>query len=205
MRLGYAIAVVLLSAAGACVPQAEIPPDRFYRIPLATGELPLGKSRPAQTVVVERPVAEGLLVSRPIVFSEDEGARELREYRYDYWAEPPPVMIRDALVACLERTRFAERVVTDTIRVAADFSVIGNLQRLEHRVATPSKAVVEIKLGIVDNRNDRLVHWSTYFAEAAAADDSVTAAVDAFAGAFSEICWSLATDIAKLAAKPIRK
>jgi ABC-type uncharacterized transport system auxiliary subunit len=205
MRRGHALPLLFAAATGACAPAGEIPPDRFYRVSLAATEVPRRDIPLATTIVVERPAAEGLLVGRPIVYSAGEDARELGEYRYDYWAVPPPVMVRDVLVDCLEESNVAKRIVTDSHRLSGDVSVLGNLQRLEHRIATPPKAIVEIKLGIVDNKNNRLVNWKTYRAEAEAAETSIVAAIDAFSGAFTDICRNFTADIAARTLKSLRK
>jgi len=75
--------------------------------------------------------------------------------------------------------------------------VTGKLKRLERVVGAAPRVVIEIELGLRDNRQSRLLHLSTYRGEAVPADDSVSAAIDAFNAAFTDVCALFASEIAE--------
>ncbi|MCW5699587.1 MAG: membrane integrity-associated transporter subunit PqiC, partial [Rhodospirillales bacterium] len=126
-------ALLLVIFVAACV-QPAVPTDRYFRMVVTAPETPLAKQPFGDIIVVERPSAEGLLISRPILYVDARQSNELREYPYDYWAESPAIMIRNELVRCLEGVGAAPRVLSDDLRVNGNHSVVGSLQRLEHVV-----------------------------------------------------------------------
>ena len=191
------VGLALAGALGACSP-AEVPQDRFYRLVASPPEpVAAGPARDI-TIAVERPDADGLVAGRPIVYAEDPRPNELFAYNYHFWAEPPAIMLRDELVACLRAAGVAREVVTEELRVGAARSVAGKVHRLEQVLGASARVVVEIELGVRDTRRGRLLHLETYVAEATAADSGVAAAADAFNRAFSDLCARCAADLARL-------
>jgi len=187
-------AVVVALAASACS-QPEVPPDRFYRIEVAEPATASQKNAIAATLVVERPDAAGPADGRPIVYIDSARPNEMLEYNYHFWAEPPSIMLRDQLVDYLRRAGVANTVVTEDLRVSADYSVTGKLKRLERVVGAAPRVIIEIELGLRDNRQSRLVHLSTYRGEAIPADNSVSAAIDAFNAAFTDVCALFVSEV----------
>lgn len=191
-----ALAVAAGVAISACS-QPAVPPDRFYRIEVADPAAEDRRAAFAATLEVERPDAAGLADGRPIVYIDSARPNEMLEYNYHFWAEPPSIMLRDQLVEYLRRTGIAETVVTEDLRVDADYSVTGKLKRLERFVGESPKVVIEIELGLRDNRDARLLHLSTYRGEAVPVGDSVSAAIDAFNAAFTDVCSLFARQLAE--------
>ena len=188
-------AVLVLLGVSACS-QPEVPPDRFYRIEVSGPASASQQTAIAATLVVERPDAAGLADGRPIVYIDSARPNEMLEDNYHFWAEPPSMMLRDQLVVYLRRAGVANTVVTADLRVPADYSVTGKLKRLERIVGDSPKVVIEIELGLRNNRQSRLVHLSTYRGEAIPADDTVSAAIDAFNAAFTDVCALFVSEIA---------
>jgi hypothetical protein len=75
--------------------------------------------------------ASGLLRERPLLYSASGSSTELQQHDYQYWTDTPPRMLQDQLVAYLRRSGIADSVVTPDLRTAADFEVIGKVERLE--------------------------------------------------------------------------
>ena len=126
--------------------------------------------------------ADGLTAGRPIVYSRSDRPRELKEYHYHFWTEPPPVMLRDQLVAYLRGANVASAVVTPELRVAVNYALTGKIKRLERVIGVSpgsAKAVVELELGVRQTAGERLLFLDTYRVETEAAGDTVGAAVDA--------------------------
>jgi|GEM_PF-227106 len=188
--------VVFAALAVSACSQPEVPPDRFYRIDVAAPSPTNQKTAIAATLVVERPDAAGLADGRPIVYIDSARPNEMLEYNYHFWAEPPSIMLRDQLVDYLRTAGIANTVVTEDLRISADYAVTGKLKRLERIVGDSPKVVIEIELGLRDNRQSRLLHLSTYRGEAVPADDSVSTAIDAFNAAFTDVCALFASEIA---------
>lgn len=187
--------LLLLMPLAACT-QSEIPPDRYYRIVVDTPEAAPAQPRLDGPLEVDRPAADGLLGARPIVYAETARPNELQAYSYDFWSEPPALMLQSELVSYLRTAGVADMVVTPGLRVNADYRLSGRLRRLEHLVGEPSKVLVEIEFAMRDNRRGRIILLKTYRAEAIPVDTTLPAAVDAFGQAFTAIAARLTADLA---------
>ena len=191
--------MLLHPALGACA-QPEVPQDTFYRLEVGIPEMALSTPRLQGTLEIERLSADGLTAGRPIVYSRSDRPRELQEYHYHFWTEPPPVMLRDQLVTYLRGAKVASAVVTPETRVAAEYALTGKIKRLERVIgATPgaAKAVVELELGVRQTTGERLLFLETYRVETAATADTVGAAVDAMNEGLSRVFALFVSDFLK--------
>jgi len=173
--------LLLLPVLGACT-QPEVPQDKFYRLEVGAPEKVFSTPRFQGMLEVERLSADGLTAGRPIVYSRSDRPRELQEYHYHFWTEPPPLMLRDQLVTYLRGAKVASAIVTRETRVDADYVLTGKVNRLERVIgASPgaAKAVVELELGVRQVSGKRLLFLDTYRVETAVVGDTVSAAVDA--------------------------
>ena len=188
-----------VAALGACA-QPEVPQDTFYRLEVGIPEMALSTPRLQGTLEIERLSADGLTAGRPIVYSRSDRPRELQEYHYHFWTEPPPVMLRDQLVTYLRGAKVASAVVTPETRVAAEYALTGKIMRLERVIgATPgaAKAVVKLELGVRQTTGERLLFLETYRVETAATADTVGAAVDAMNEGLSRVFALFVSDFLK--------
>lgn len=194
-RRFLATLLLLLISLTACT-QPEIPPDRFYRIIAGKPEATLARPPLDGPLEVDRPAADGLLGARPIVYAEAAHPNELREHSYDFWTEPPALMLQNELVGYLRAARIADMVITPGLRVNAAYRLSSRLRRLEHLVGDQSKVLVAIEFAVRDNRNGRITLLKTYQAEAIPVDATLPAAVDAFGQALTAIAAHLTADLA---------
>ena len=190
----FLAALLTLIPLTACI-QPEIPQDRYYRIVVGKPEATSARPPLDGPLEVDRPDADGLLGARPIVYAEADRPNELQEYSYDFWTEPPALMLQSELVGYLRAARIADLVVTPGLRVNAAFRLSGRLRRLEQLVGEQSKVLVEIEFAVRDNRRGRITLLKTYRAEAIPVDASLPAAVDAFGKAFTAIVARLTADL----------
>ncbi len=173
--LFLSLSVVALVAA--CAPQPPAPQDRYYRIDVehpATGSLQI-----PGTLEMGPFSAEGLVAGRAIIHVESEGATTLQEYNYDFWAEPPGIMIRDELMSYLRSAAAAATIVTPEMRADADYVLSGRVSRLEMVRGPTPKAYVELEIAVTRESNGKVRLVKSYGLSVAAADGTVKAAVDA--------------------------
>ena len=187
----------LLLVLGACA-QPEVPTDRFYRLDIGEPETTLAKPRLEGTLEVDRFVADGLNAGRPIVYSESERPREVLEYHYHFWTEPPTLMLRDQLVAYLRAAKVADTVVTPEHRVEPDYELACKIRRLEQVNGKPPGAVVELELALKRSADGQILFLDTYRIEAEAKTGTVAAAVDAMNSALGLIYAPFTNDISGL-------
>lgn len=168
MRKVIALGVLILLAA--CAGPAA-PPDSFYRIePGAPAER---SARPPLPGVLEinRLAADGVASERAMAFARTEGGA-LTHYKYDFWSEPPGLLLQDRLAHYLDAAGTADRVVTPDLRVLPDWMLRGKVRRFE-LVADRAEAVADLELAVVGARDGRLVLLKTYEARTRTASDRI--------------------------------
>jgi len=190
---GLTSALVVVFLAGACA-QPDLPKDNFYRLQVtpAQGQ---GNKLFSDGIEVERFVADGLTASRTIVYSAGTQPNQLSEYHYHFWTEPPVVMLRDQLVDYLRQAGIADRIVTPELRGNARYVLIGKIKRLEQVVGSPPRAVLELELGLLEDKTGKLIYLNTYRIDKTAASASVGDAVVALNQGLGEIFARFVADL----------
>ena len=144
------------------------PDEHFYRleVPAVAAANAAAKKRPILdgTLVVQRFVADALLSQRPLVFAEGESPRDLKQYNYHLWADPPPRLIQELTADTLRQAGIAPMVVTPELRADAQFELIGKIKRLEHLRGEPGSVKAEIEFGLYRLDSGRL-EWVEYLYE----------------------------------------
>ncbi len=193
-----AVVLVALALLGACS-QPQLPKDNYYRLQAAMPQpQDKGKLLFSDGIEVERFVADGLVASRPIVYSDANKPNQVHEYHYHMWTEPPVVMVRDQLVDYLREAGIADRIVTPELRGNARYALIGKIKRLEKIVGSQPRAILELELGLLEDRTGKLVFLDSYRIDQAAASGSVGDAVIALNQGLSEIFARFVADLRAL-------
>jgi cholesterol transport system auxiliary component len=191
----FAAMAVILAACG--TPPAA-PEDHYYRLQLAAPKSPLAAEALRGTLEIKPFIGDGLAAGRPIVYSHAGKPQELREYHYHFWTQPPTIMLQDQLVTYLRAAKVAGMVVTPEMRVEPEYILVGKIKRLERIVGTPSKAALELELGLRQTKSGAIVLLKTYGLEVAAQGNSVADAVAALNRALSEIYAKFTADVSAI-------
>ncbi len=175
--------------------QPELPRDHFYRLDVPAPEKTF--STPVINGVVEigRFSAYGLVAKRPIVYSVKGLPLELRDYNYHFWTAPPPIMLRDQLVEYLRAVGAAKTVVTPEMRIPPDHVLAVKIKRLEKITGTPPMVAVELEMMLRKVGGRKPEFMGTYNVELEAADNTVSAAVQAVNQAIGQIYAKFANDL----------
>ncbi len=188
------LGAVLLGVAG-CGSAPPVPEERYYRIGVAA---PMALSAPALAglVVVAPLQSDGLHSERAILYAEQRQPRELRRYHYHHWADSPPRLLQEQLVAYLRQARAAATVLPDDPRLLAEHRVVGRLVRFERlNNADRALAAVELELGLERKGSARPVLLRQYSAEVPARNGSVAAVVEAFEQAVGDVYGRFLSDL----------
>jgi ABC-type uncharacterized transport system auxiliary subunit len=176
---------LLLSACGS-VPPAPI--DRFYRLqPVSVSSV--AKSLPG-AIVVQPFRADSLYAERPIIYSEEASARQLRQYHYHLWLYPPAQLVREHFTSSLGRT--LDLTGGDSAPNVLDGRVTGFERVLSGK---SSKAVVALELRL--QAGGKTLLSKTYQAEQPAADESLGAFAVAIEQALGKIYAEFLADVAR--------
>lgn len=186
--------LVILLLTG-CAPSGPAREDAYYRLspltPQSRMNTPLG-----ETVLINRLENRGFSGGRNITFWEPTRPREMQRYSYHYWVEPPAVLLQDTLSQFLRDAGVGGKIATPSQRIRADYTVTGNLLRMEHRLE-PGRphVVVELELGLTENRRRELLMLKRYLVEEDAGNNRIDSAVTAFGRALERLLSQFVSDI----------
>lgn len=195
MRRALFLLVVAVAVLAGCA-QPRVPEDNFYRLTIAA---PKHMDAPPIPGVVEvsRFVADGLVAQRAIVYSEVGHANVAQSYHYDFWIEPPTVLLQNALVDYLRAAGAAGTVVTPDLHAEPDVIASGRIRRFEHiRGGGNGSVKVSLDLSLRERKSDKLLLVRTYDAERPLADTRLGTVAREMSAAVEDIYGRLLRDLA---------
>jgi ABC-type uncharacterized transport system auxiliary subunit len=189
-----------LLALSACSAKV-VPEDNFYRLtlgtpqanPLAAQNLPAGLAN--GVIQVDRFTADGLLGGRAIVFSDGAQSNVAQTYHYDFWLEPPTILLQSALADTLRKAG-VQKVVTPDLRIEPDYTVTGKIRAFEQVRGNPGFVRVQIELALSERAGGKLVMFKSYSAEPRTSGDGIREAVSRMSAAIDQIYSEFLKDLA---------
>lgn len=155
-----------------------VPRDHYYRLLVSGPVETVADIQLAGVMRVELLQADGLLRERPLLYSESGASHEVQQHDYHYWADAPPRMLQDQLVAYLRHSRIARSVVTPDMRVQADYQISGKVKRLERLLGGgPPRVFVEMELALVRLSDNALVLVDNFAEQEPEGGDGIGSAI----------------------------
>jgi ABC-type uncharacterized transport system auxiliary subunit len=176
-----------------------VPRDTFYRLGPTAIPAPLAGGPIKGTVEVPLFRAQGIINERAVLYRES--ARELAQYNYHAWLEPPSVMLQRAFVEALRGASAFSTVASPEMRLDRDYELVGNIREWEHVLPQDgSGPAVAIGIDIALRRvaGNREVLTKTYRVTEPASSESVDAAVAAFTTGLDKVLAQVLADLAAL-------
>lgn len=174
------------------------PPDSFYRVEPGAPAQRFAKPLLPGVLEINRLAADGVASERAMAFARTEGGA-LAHYKYDFWSEPPGVLLQDRLAHYLDAAGVADRVVTPDLRVLSDWVLRGKVRRFE-LVADRAEAVADLELAVVSARDGRLVLLRTYEARTRTGSDRIEDGAHAMEAGVRDIFARFLADLRQTAA-----
>ena len=157
---GLVVAVVAVGLAACAAPPA--PRDTFYRLEAALPSQHFDRPPLPGVLEVERVETEGVLSERAMAYQSAPGA--LQRYGYELWADPPGMMLQDAVARALRHAGVATTVVTPDLRVVPRWILRAKLLRFE-QVPEAGRAAVTLRVAVLGADDSRLLLQRDYAAE----------------------------------------
>ena len=194
------ICLVAVLLAGCAAPQAPIPDQTYFRL---APEAQSG-TRAAMLVdgllMVEELRADGLHGERALLYSEDAKHRQLRQYHYEHWVDPPTRLIQTYLVQRLRAAGAAPQVMRYNISDKGDAFLGGRVERFEQLIEGQQARVIvdlELRLSYPGEAHPRLLR--DYRTEVTLAGTSPEATIAGFETALNRIVGEFLSDAAQVA------
>lgn len=200
MNVPFRACLLMLALVVAACSVPQVPDQTYYHLP-RPAELPKAAAplfeRP---VVVELFGADGLYADRALVYALDADARELRQYHYQLWTDPPTRLLQRRLIVELRQAGVAPRV-TDALPASMPaLRIAGVILRFERVPAADggARAVVVLKLRASGADGVPLVE-EIYRAEAPVDGKRLVASADAFGRAIDQAFAAFHADLLRIA------
>ena len=143
------VSVVVFFLAG-CQSVAPIPSDRYYRLEAATRAV--AAQPPLNEPLYVAPLrAEGQYAERAMLYAPANRSRELQQYHYQHWSEPPAVLLQEHMRASLQAMSIAPRVTDVLTGSGVGFLLNAKILRLEKLTGSDSdstRAVVALHFAL---------------------------------------------------------
>lgn len=120
---------VALAIAG-CQSSPPVPTDRFFRLEAVTGAvatLPVLN----EGLYVAPLRAEGPYAERAMLYASANRPRELQQYHYQHWSEPPAALLQEHMRVSLQAMAIAPRVTDVSTGSGIGFVLNAKVLRLE--------------------------------------------------------------------------
>lgn len=185
-RLALAAAVTLVVLAGCAATPSE--PERIYSLPELT-VTPLPAAALDGTLSVQPLSSASIYADRRMAWRDLADPLRVRLLEKRLWSTPPPRLVQEQLIQCLEKARAARDVVPAGVPVPSDFILTGQIGVFDLRIEGESgKAVTQVDL-LLAARNPRRLLWQKRFAYTAPLSAmTADAAVEAFAETMQSLC-----------------
>lgn len=181
-----------------CQAAAPVPVDRYFRLTVLqskVGTPPLLKDN----LYVAPLRADGPYAERAMLFASAQQPRELQQYHYQHWSEPPAVLLQEHLRASLEAMALAPLVSDVAFGEGVNYLLNGKILRLEKLAENgQAKAVVGLRLTLQKKKPFALMLERTYSAEELFGDGNQNAYVAATEVALQRIYASFRADVKAL-------
>ena len=192
--LGFTAAALL----SACSTD-PVPRDTFYRLGAAATPAALAGGPIKGTIEVPLFRAQGIINERAVLYRQS--ARELAQYSYHAWLEPPSVMLQRAFVEGLRNAQAFTTAASPEMRLDRDYELTGTIREWEHVLpqgASGPAAAIAVEIALRRVAGNREVLVKTYRVTEPAAGESVDAAVAAFTSGLDKILAQVLADLAAL-------
>jgi ABC-type uncharacterized transport system auxiliary subunit len=181
----------------ACV-AGPAPEDHFYRLELGAPPDALDPPPLPGALSVLRLRTDAVTGERQILFHRRSDPIEVHRHTYHYWLDPPATMLQTQLVAYLRSAR-AAHVVSDELRVRADFVLSGRIVALERLLGDGESGVaVELEFTLMREADRQVVLQHTYREEREVEGRGMSRSVGAFSEAVRQIFDRLLVDLAAI-------
>lgn len=193
----FSICIMTFALAG-CQSMPPVSPDKYYRLEAAPGSAS-ARTILNETLYVAPLRADGSYAERAMLYTTVKQPRELQQYHYQYWIEPPAVLLQEHMRASFEAMSIAPHV-TD-ISMGSDIGYLLNARILRLEKITDggnARAVVSLHFALQRMKPFEMILERSYSAEVVVNDNTQYAYVLACEAGLKKIYANFFDDLISL-------
>ena len=181
-----------------CQTMPPLPKDRYYRLEAVARDI-AAKPILKETLYVAPLRAEGQYAERAMLHASPNLSRELQQYHYQHWSEPPPLLLQEHIRASLEAMAVASRVTTVAAGSGGGYLLNARILRLEKTTESGTmRAVVSLHFALQKRAPVEMLLERSYSAEEALTENTQHAYVLASEAGLKKIYARFADDVKAL-------
>jgi cholesterol transport system auxiliary component len=191
------VALAVASLAG-CGNVPGVPDHTYFRMSKPAA-LPVSETQVFNIpIVVNLFAADGLYADRALIYALDPEARELRQYHYQLWTDPPTRLLQSRLQIELRDAAIAPLVVDALAASQAAVRISGAIRRFERVPAVDGGFIVSVVIKLRVDRPDGTPQLDeVYHADLPTADNTLASAAEALSAAVDRIFAEFHADLLK--------
>ncbi len=191
----YLVIISLLVILTGCGSAPPVPTDHYYRFKTPSQDDIQKQRLTDQVIYINSFLAEGLYNERALLYTNDNLARELKQYHYHFWITSPPDLLRDYLVSFL-RTADTSPVIISGRSVSEGLQITGRLNEFEKLVSGDQSSVkVALELRLDKYGNELPLLLKEYRVIEEVQGKSLTDVITSFNAAVFRIYSDFLTDV----------
>jgi len=201
-RLYRSSLVGLLALLAAILTACSSPPQETRIFTMELADIPLARGNPLPgTLQVQSLSSATVYADRRLAWRDMAEPQQIHLYNQYLWSSAPPRLFQEELFRCLDGAKAAEAVIPNSVPVAVDYALTGEIERLELQIsAHRTTAALQATLYLTDRRNRELV-WSQHFEyREPATSKTPEATASAFSEAMTKLCYDTAALMRETAA-----
>ena len=194
-RLSPLLAVLLSGCASLIAPRGH---EDVFLLPATSVATPAATPAPLPwSLTLATPVASGPLASRSLLVSPQPD--QLQVYAGARWAEPPPVLLRQRLLAAFAADGRVPNVVPDSVGALTRYTLSSDLDDFRVTISDGHALVrVALTVRLLDNHSRQLLAQRSFTIEEPAAGRNASQVVAAFGAACNRLApqvvdWTIAS------------
>lgn len=186
---------------GGCSSTAPVPEDRFYRLSTIHPHEVLSRAVLTGGLGIDYVRADPLRGGRAVLFRDTRRPLQLQRYRYEFWVDQPPRMVRQALAAYLREAGLADHIVDFDDRTDSAWRLGMRLLQFEQVLDTNAVAVeIALEVSLVSPTSDTPLITRVYEQRRASDGPGMHDTVSAMQAALGAVFADLQTDLATVRA-----
>lgn len=157
----YFVTLVLLG----CQSAPPVPANKYYRLEAAPSETS-SRTILNETLYVAPLRADGPYAERAMLYAPAGQPRELQQYHYQHWSEPPTVLLQEHMRASLEAMAVAPHVTDIPMGSGFGYLLNAKILRLEKITdGSNARAVVSLHFALQRKKPFEMLLERSYSAE----------------------------------------